>query len=156
MAPCRSGILVIIPCFSSLSNYHFRSLGQLLRGLTPATVWTSRGHRCVPFSPPILAFILSSIEFSVPPFQFFVLVDLHQMSHKIHLRGEGYVWSLLKGVSRRPRIMQQGSSQLCRYVAAKSISAIAATCTTQHNITIGYGIPICAQRCLRHYYGNRH
>ena len=60
----------------NVSRYYFLSFlyinrlnvyvpAQLVRG---ATFWTSRGHRCPPFSPPVHAsiFIAHSIGFSIP------------------------------------------------------------------------------------------
>ena len=58
----------------SFSNFHVKS-SLLLSSATrinrrftlSATFWTSRGHRCRPFSPPVRAFIfIAHIRFSIP------------------------------------------------------------------------------------------
>ena len=48
-------------------DHRFYFLAQLVGGFTLSDFWTSRGHRCRPFSPPrYVNSFLSRIGFSIP------------------------------------------------------------------------------------------
>ena len=50
------------------------------RFLRSTTFRTNRGHRCLPFSPPVLAYIFIAHRVQHSHFSVFMLVDLHRIS----------------------------------------------------------------------------
>ena len=63
------------PSFFFFFSHHFYVPAQLVGDLPSAIFWTSRGHRCRPFSPPVRAFNLYRAWGSAFP----LLVDFHRM-----------------------------------------------------------------------------